>query len=105
MPTRDVLEVVTERLLQKEKGLDGVYNVLKAMLGNRCRELDFMTAQKECIDALIEQFPILKKIKRNSKRVFADPYISSLQISNWVEKQIIKIGSKELDVTPIKADK
>lgn len=100
LPTKDILEVTTGKVLGKD-GLRGVCNVCETMTEQPIFTLGLIDVVPTVRKALYEQFPILKKITEDSKNFFNGKK-SYTQIQNWVNKQIRKIGSTELDVKTLK---
>ena len=100
LPTKDILEVTTGRVLG-ERGIRGVYNVCNTMTEQSNLTHELLYVAPTVCKALYEQFPILKEITKDSEK-FLKEKKSYEEIQNWVNKQIKKIGSTELDVKTLK---
>ena len=100
LPTKDILEVTTGRVLG-ERGIRGVYNVCNTITEQSNFTHELLDVAPTVCKALYEQFPILKEITKDSEKFFKEKK-SYEEIQNWVNKQIKKIGSTELDVKTLK---
>lgn len=102
IPTRDVISLATQKHLSND-----FFDILSAtdkMTGRSNCLHDLMVCGNKCKNALLEQFPVLKEVRKNTNKFFKGKERTEEEIDTFVNKQIEKIGAKELDVKPIKID-
>jgi len=97
LPTEDVLQVVTGRLL-KEGGMNGIYKVCDEMTGRSNMTHELPEVSRQCTEVLTERFPVLNTIIENSKKFFDGTKKSLEEITKWKDEQVKLFGAKEADV-------
>jgi len=102
IPTRDVISLATQRQLSED--FCDVLNAANKITERTNSTHDLIACGDRCRDALLEQFPVLKDVVKNTNKFFKNQTRSEKEIDTFVSQQIEMIGSQELDVTPIKID-
>lgn len=116
IPTSSAIEIVSERFLSQE-GIKPIYKATSVIMGRPAdlmakdaidmtsETYEFLGALRIAKATLLKQFPALENIVKNANDFFKNTPKTKQEISKWLEQQIKEIGSKELDVTPIKVTK
>lgn len=106
LPKKDVLQVATGRILRRTNGMAGVYKVCDQMTGRSNMTHELIETGRQCQEALIKKYPVLRTIIANSEIFFSKkrrPYA----IKQWTKQQARLIGTKGLStigVPKIKPD-
>ena len=102
VPTRDVISLATRRSLSND-----FVDILTATdnLTERPNNVhDLISASDKIRESLLEQFPVLKEVVKNTEKFFKTPNRTEGEIDAFVGKQIEKVGKEELDVQPVKIE-
>lgn len=102
IPSRDAISLATQRHLSND--FNDILIATDKITERKNNVHDLVTCGNKCRDALFEQFPVLKEVKKNTDKFFKKAGRTDEEIDNFVDTQIKKIGSEEIDVKPIKIE-
>lgn len=100
IPTQDAISLATQRYLSKD--FKDILEASSKITERKNNTHDLIACGDQCRDGLLKQFPILKEIRKNADDFFKNTTRTNKEIDAFVEKQIEKVGAKEIDVEPIK---
>lgn len=105
IPRLYVLEVAVGRHLSQDNS-GSLYDTLEILSGQMNLADEHIgkvpNIHKQCVNMLVEKFPVFNKIIQDSKDFFSVKKKTNDEIIKWVEKQIQLLGDGALEVPTLK---